>query len=129
MGDAYACVSGRKIDADSAYHRAVQLGQARLAVNSSDAETLSVMALYEAKLGDKAKALENIQKARRLAPGSRKVQWEAALIYELAGQRDHALDALQAAIHGGQPLNEVRGEPALASLRADPRYQKSIAPK
>jgi serine/threonine protein kinase/Flp pilus assembly protein TadD len=129
LGDAYACVAGRKHDADLAYRHAVQLGQARLAVNSNDGETLSVVALYQAKLGDKAKALENIQKARRLTPGSRKVQWEAALIYELSGQRDHALDALQAAIHGGQPLDEVRGEPALASLRADPRYRQLINSK
>jgi serine/threonine-protein kinase len=129
LGDAYACVSGRKEDADLAYRHAVQLGQDRLAVNANDGETLSVVALYEAKLGDKTKALENVLKARRLAPGSRKVQWEAALIYELSGQRDHALEALQSAIRGGQPLDEVRGEPALANLRADPRYQQLIAPK
>ncbi len=127
LGDAYACVAGRKGDADSAYQKAVQLGQARLAVNASDGETLSVVALYQAKLGEKGKALENIEKARRRAPGSRKVQWEAALIYELAGQRDHALAALGAAIHGGQPLDEVRGEPALANLRNDPRYQQLMA--
>jgi serine/threonine protein kinase/Flp pilus assembly protein TadD len=127
LGDAYACVSGKKSDADSAYRHAVQLGQRRLAVNPMDGETLSVVALYEAKLGDKAKALENIQKARRLAAGSRKVQWEAALIYELAGQRDRALDELGAAIHAGQPLDEVRGEPALTKLRTDPRYRQLMA--
>ena len=98
-------------------------------MNANDGETLSLVALYQAKLGDKTKALENIQKARGLAPGSRKVQWEAALIYELAGQRDRALDALQAAIRAGQPLDEVRGEPALAKLRADPRYQQMVASK
>jgi serine/threonine protein kinase/Flp pilus assembly protein TadD len=124
LGDAYACVSGRKSDANSAYRHAVQLGQKRLAVNANDAETLSVVALYEAKLGDKTKALENIEKARGLEPASRKVHWEAALIYELAGQRDRALHSLEAAIQGGQPLDEVRGEPALAKLRTDPRYQQ-----
>jgi serine/threonine protein kinase/Flp pilus assembly protein TadD len=129
LGDAYACVSGKKGDANLAYRHAVQLGQARLAVNANDGETLSVVALYQAKLGDKSKALGNIEKARRLAPSSRQVQWEAALIYELAGQRESALHALQAAIQGGQPLDEVRGEPALANLRADPRYQQLIAPK
>ncbi len=127
LGDAYACVSGKKSEADSAYRHAVRLGQERLAVNANDGETLSVIALYEAKLGDKTKALGTIQKARRLAPNSRKVQWEAALIYELSGDRDRALNSLQAAIQGGQPLDEVRGEPALAKLRADPRYQQLMA--
>jgi len=85
------------------------------------------VALYQAKLGDQAKALGNIRKARRIAPASRKVLWESALVYELAGDRTEALSALTGAIHGGQPLDEVRGEPALAKLRADPRYQKLMA--
>jgi Flp pilus assembly protein TadD len=122
LGDAYAC-AGQRADAHFAYQRAVQLGQRRLTVNANDGETLSVVALYQAKLGDKIKALANIQKARGIAPGSRKVLWEAALVYELAGQRTEALAALTGAIHGGQPLDEVRGEPALKNLRDDPRYQ------
>jgi hypothetical protein len=44
------------------------------------------------------------------------------LVYEIAGQRDQALGALKAAIQAGQPLEEVRREPALANLRKDPRY-------
>jgi serine/threonine protein kinase/Flp pilus assembly protein TadD len=127
LGDAYACADGPKDAATSAYRRAVQLGEQRLAVNPDDGETLSVVALYQAKLGDKNKALANIQKARHIAPASRKVLWEAALVYELAGNRTEALAALAAAIHGGQPLDEVRGEPALKNLRADPRYQSLMA--
>jgi tetratricopeptide (TPR) repeat protein len=122
LGDAYAC-AGQKDDANLAYQRAVQLGQRRLTVNANDGETLSVVALYQAKLAEKNKALANIQKARGIAPGSRKVFWEAALVYELAGNRTEALAALTGAIHGGQPLDEVRGEPALKDLRADPRYR------
>jgi tetratricopeptide (TPR) repeat protein len=126
LGDAYAC-AGQRDDANLAYQRAVQLGQRRLTVNANDGETLSVVALYQAKLGDKIKALANIQKARNIAPGSRKVLWEAALVYELAGNRTEALAALTGAIHGGQPLDEVRGEPALKDLRADPRYQNLMS--
>ena len=127
LGDAYACVPGRREDADRAYQRAVELGQQHLAVNPDDGETLSVVALYQAKLGHKLKALANIQKARRLAPGSRKVLWEAALVYELAGNRNEALAALNSAIRDGQPLDQVRGEPALTNLRTDPRFQKLMA--
>jgi len=127
LGDAYACDPGRKADAKLAYQRAVQLGRERLAVNGNDGETLSLVALYQAKLGDNSKALAEIQRARRIAPGSRKVLWEAALVYELAGNRNEALAALAGAIHGGQPLDEVRGEPALAKLRTDPRYQTLMA--
>ena len=127
LGDAYACVPGRREDADRAYQRAVELGQQHLAVNPDDGETLSVVALYQAKLGHQMKALANIQRARKLAPGSRKVLWEAALVYELAGNRNEALAALNSAIRDGQPLDQVRGEPALTNLRTDPRFQKLMA--
>jgi eukaryotic-like serine/threonine-protein kinase len=125
LGDAYAC-AGQPDEAHLAYQRAVQLGQHRLTVNANDGETISVVALYQAKLGDKSKALANIREARRVAPRSRKVLWEAALVYEIAGNRTEALAALTGAIRGGQPLDEVRGEPALKELRADPRYQSLI---
>jgi len=81
LGDAYACLPGTKDKAAPAYRRAVQLGQDRLAVNPNEPEVLSVVALYQAKLGEKAMALANIEKARKLAPASRKVAWEATLVY------------------------------------------------
>jgi len=127
LGDAYACVPGRKGEADSAYKRAVQLGQKRLEVNPRDGEIVSSVALYEAKLGDKTRALERISKARRLAPESRKVAWESALVFELSGNRGRALEALRLALREGQPPAEVRGEPALADLRRDPRFEPLMA--
>ncbi len=122
LGDAYACVPGTTDKAAQAYRRAVQLGQDRLAVNSNEPEVLSVVALYQAKLGEKATALANIEKARRLAPAGRKVAWEAALVYELGGNRDLAIQALRDAMNAGQAVVEVRHEPALANLRSDPRF-------
>jgi tetratricopeptide (TPR) repeat protein len=122
LGDAYACVAGKKSDAAAAYQRAVDLAQAASVVNPKDADVLSRVALYQARLGKKMDAGSQIKKARQLAPANRGVLWNAALVYELGGQRDQALEALKAAIQAGQPLEEVRREPALANLRKDPRY-------
>jgi eukaryotic-like serine/threonine-protein kinase len=122
LGDAFACVPGKKSDAVEAYERAVDLAQAASVINPKDADVLSRAALYHARLGKKMEAEAQIGKARQLAPASRDVLWNAALVYELVSQRDRALEALKAAIHAGQPLEEVRREPALASLRKDPRY-------
>ncbi|HEY6390995.1 MAG TPA: tetratricopeptide repeat protein, partial [Bryobacteraceae bacterium] len=122
LGDVYACVPATKDKAAAAYQRAVQLGQDKLAVNANAPDVWGVVALYQAKLGDKVKALANIEKARRLAPASRKVAWEAALVYELGGNRDLAMAALRDAMNAGQPLEEIRREPALANLRSDPRF-------
>jgi serine/threonine-protein kinase len=127
LGDAYACLPGTKDKAASAYHQAVQLGQDRLAVNPNEPGVLSVVALYQAKLGEKAKALANIEKAHRLAPNNRTVAWDSALVYELGGNRDMAIKALRDAINAGRALVEIQHEPALASLRSDPRFAQLMA--
>ena len=49
LGDAYACVPGKKSEAAEAYTRAVKLTQAMLAVNPKDADALSRVALYHAQ--------------------------------------------------------------------------------
>ncbi|MBI4873706.1 MAG: tetratricopeptide repeat protein [Acidobacteria bacterium] len=121
LADTYSCLGSRS-KAEEAYRRAIGLARERLAVNPGDAESLSALALYWARLGDPAKALPEIEKAQRRAPANRKVLWRAALVHELCGQRDPALKALAAALKRGQPLGEVRQEPALAGLRTDPRY-------
>jgi eukaryotic-like serine/threonine-protein kinase len=126
LGDAYTCVSGKKGEAVKAYKRAVDLAQAVSLVNPKDADALSRAALYHARLGNKMEAEAQIGKARQLAPANRDVLWNAVLVYELANQRDHALEALKAAIQAGQPLEEVRREPALSNLRKDPRYRALV---
>ena len=98
-----------------------------MAVNPNEPEVLSVVALYQAKLGEKAKALANIEKARKLAPNSRKVAWEAALVYELGGNREMAIKGLRDALEAGQAVAEVRLEPALANLRSDRRFAQLMA--
>jgi len=121
LGDAYTCVPTDKAKATESYSRALQLGQDRLAVNPKDGDVLGRVALYQARLGDAA-GLVNIAKARQLAPGNRQIVWHATLVYELAGKRDLALEALRAALKAGQAPDEVRHEPTLSKLRADPRF-------
>jgi hypothetical protein len=44
------------------------------------------------------------------------------IAYELAGNRDKALQSLEAAIRAHYSLEEIKNEPELTSLRADKRY-------
>jgi tetratricopeptide (TPR) repeat protein len=125
LGDVYACSPNGSAKAREAYTRALQLGQERMAINAKDAETLSRVALYHARLGHKQEAIARTKKALALSAENRAVAWHAALAYELAGQRDLALREIDAAIRLGQPPQEINREPALAGLRADPRYRPS----
>ncbi|HLW75847.1 MAG TPA: tetratricopeptide repeat protein, partial [Bryobacteraceae bacterium] len=122
LGDVYGCAPNGEGKAADSYRRAVQLGEERLAVNPNDAEALGRVALYQARLGEKKDAVGKIKRAVQLAPTSRSVAWHAALTYELASQRDQALQSVRAALKAGQPVQEVSHEPALVKLRADPRY-------
>ena len=122
LGDVYGCAPNGKEKAAEAYRRAVQMGEGRLSVNPNDAEALGRVALYLARLGEKNDAMVKIKRAVQLAPASRSVAWHAALTYELANQREQALQSVRAALLAGQPVQEVSHEPALAKLRMDPRY-------
>ncbi len=128
LADVYACL-GQTEKAKAAYERAVSLVEERLKVNPGDPESVSARGLYRARLGDRLRALSDTGRAEKLGPANRTVFWHAALVYELCGRRDDALDALANALRLGEPLNEVRNEPALARLRTDPRYQSLISAK
>jgi serine/threonine-protein kinase len=125
LADTYACLGARD-QALEAYRRAVGLARERLVVNPGDAELLSAVALYRARMGERTQAVPDVEKATRLAPSNRKVLWRSALVHELCGRRETALKALAAALGRGQPLGEIRNEPALASLRADPRFRQLV---
>ena len=73
---------------------------------------------------------EALREAARAEASSQKkpgALFKCALAYEIAGKRDKALQALQAAIDTGYSLREIRNEPELASLREDVRYHHLIA--
>jgi Flp pilus assembly protein TadD len=127
LGDTYSCIPADRPKAALTYQSALQLAKERLAVNANDPDTLGRLALYQARLGNKTDSLANIAKARQLAPANRQVVWHATLVYELAGKRDMAMQALQAALKAGQAVDEVRREPTLASLRADPGFARLMA--
>ena len=63
-----------------------------------------------------------------LVSGDGAVCFRALLVYEIAGRREQALSALEAALAAGYPLNEIRRDPELAKLRKDPRYHLLITP-
>lgn len=96
-------------------------------MNPKDAEVLGRVALYLARLGEKGDAVVKTKQAVQLASTNRSVMWNAALTYELADQRDLALEAVKSALQSGQPVQEISHEPALAKLRLDPRYNRLMA--
>lgn len=82
----------------------------------------SRMGLYAAKLGDQATALSMTEKAITAQADNPNVRFRAAVVYEITGKRDAALNELSIAQRLGYPTALVATEPDLLALRSDPRF-------
>jgi serine/threonine-protein kinase len=127
LAEAYYRTPELKAKAPEAYTQALQLARKQLSINSKDGEAWAWLAVYSVKLGEKDKALGATEHAWRLAPGNVNVLFRAAQVYELAGDRERALKALESAVKGGYSTDEIRTAADLAELRKDPRYQRLMA--
>jgi tetratricopeptide (TPR) repeat protein len=112
----------------AAYKTALDKLDEELRVNPLDSETRANRAYVFAETGRKTEALREIAATLDMAnarenPG---ILYTSALIYELAGDRRAALDALESAARSGHPRSLIAGDPELKALRADPGYQRIL---
>lgn len=122
LADALRWAPQLAAQAPEMYRQAIRGAEKQVAMMPSDAALLSRIAVYWAKLGDRQKAWSELEQARSVAPADPQVQFRSAVVYELTGKREMALEALRSAIQGGYSLEEIRREPELAKLRQDARY-------
>jgi hypothetical protein len=105
-----------------------------------NARPLSMLALVDAELGDKEKAIREGRTACDMLPVAKdavdgvQVITNLACIYALTGEKDLALEQLDTVskIPYGPTYGELRLDPYWDSLRGDPRFEKivaSLAPK
>ncbi|HYN03544.1 MAG TPA: protein kinase [Vicinamibacteria bacterium] len=113
---------GERPRAEEAFARAARLAQERLAVDPSDASILADLADCDAYLGQRERSRKGIARALAQAPTDVEVLATAAAVQEHLGERAAALDTLARAMAGGYPRALVERDPALAALRADPRF-------
>jgi tetratricopeptide (TPR) repeat protein/predicted Ser/Thr protein kinase len=126
LGDAYRWSSDKKDKAKPAYQNAIQLVTEEITKNPNQPELRADLAMYLAKSGDKDRALKEMKSLEGIHDNNPADLYTFALVYELCGKRDQALDALLAAVKAGQDLNDIKNEPEFVSLRADPRYHLKI---
>jgi len=124
LADAYRRVSELAGKAPAMYRRAIENADRALLTNPKDALALSCRALYWANLGNQTQAMEDIRKARILAPADARFIYQWALVEEIGHHRDQAIKGLAEAIRAGYSMNEINRAPELAGLRRDPRFQK-----
>ena len=119
LGDSYRRL-GRTNDADSAYRRARELADAILLQNPKDGAIRAFVAYFALRLGDRARAEQELIQALNSSGDNRTVVRRAAICYEALGQRDRALAVLESA--PPDVLRELSRQPDVVALRSDPRF-------
>jgi serine/threonine-protein kinase len=115
-------LAGDKPRATEAYRRAIEMTNKDLQVNSKDGDQRASLATYYAGVGEPENALREISTALSINAGLPSIQFKACVVYELSGQRELALRALESAMTNGYSKPEIRRHPDLAGLRSDSRY-------
>lgn len=123
LADTLNWIPGREEQARAAYGKARELLAPRLARAPDDVLMVSRMGLYAARSGERAQALPLLRHALALAPSSPDVQFRSGLAFELLGQREDALAAVNTARRLGYPVKFIDAEPDLVALRRDERYR------
>jgi len=99
------------------------------------AGALSVLALIDAELGEKEKAIQEGRAACDMVPVEKDAMLgvgrltDLASIYALTGEKDLALQQLEivSKLPAGPSYGALRLDPEWDSLRGDPRFEKIVA--
>ncbi len=117
--------AGDSTGSRAAYVRAVELAEARRAVNRRDPQVLLQLAEYRAAIGDHRAAEALLSDGLQLSKDRPALQYEAALTYAYwLNNPDKALDLLRKALEGGQPWRALERSPSLDRLRGDSRFKE-----
>ncbi|MBN2242512.1 MAG: protein kinase [Acidobacteria bacterium] len=123
LAEAYSQTESLSGKAAAAYERAAELASRYLEVNPDKADTRVRLAFYCIKLGRRERALEEVARIRGLAQEDPEVPFRTALVYELAGAREKALEALAQAMDQGFSQALIEAASDLARLRRDRGYR------
>lgn len=113
---------GRTREARATYERAIRVGRQQVSADAKNVEVRANLAYLYAEIGDRSGAAREIAHALEDAPANVRVRFTSALVFEVMGQRQAALDALKSAIDGGLPKYQITHHPDLRALRTDDRY-------
>jgi TolB-like protein/Flp pilus assembly protein TadD len=126
LGDAYRYSSDQGAKADAAYRRAIELIEQHLQINSSDAVAIAALAHYQAAIGERDQALENIGLATQLAQKDMFVYYFSATALCALNEPEQALYSIRKALSLGYPSHMVRADIGLSRLRELPGYEAML---
>jgi tetratricopeptide (TPR) repeat protein len=122
LGDSYLKL-GRREQATVEYEKALELSRAALEISPRDAGRLADHAVYLAKLGRGAQALDALRKAVAVGGATVEITYRRAVVHALLGQSADAITWLERAVSQGYSRVLARGDDDLASILTLPKVQ------
>jgi serine/threonine-protein kinase len=126
LGDAYRMVPGDRDQSIAAYRNAIRFAEETRKKEPKDAELSASLAVYYARVGDKARAAAMIRQATLLSPEDTRVDYLAGQAAEIIGDRAKAIDLIAKCVGIGYSLAEINRNPDLGALRNDPNFQERL---
>jgi tetratricopeptide (TPR) repeat protein len=126
IGDVYARL-GRAAEAHHSYEGAIAAAAERLKINPSDAGTIALVALCEAKIGRTGAAERHAAEALALAPKDRNVLVKNAEVYTRLKRDDRALQYVRDAVALGYDAASARRNHEFATLKNHPGFEPALA--
>jgi TolB-like protein/Flp pilus assembly protein TadD len=127
LGDAYQYADDLEELAEPMYGNAIKLASERLRINPQDSTTLSLLAHYHARVGNREDAIQFIAQARALAPKDMYVQYNIALALTTLGEVEKAIASVQTAVELGYSRELIAIDAGFSSLKASPEFGLMLA--
>ena len=118
LGTVYRHLPGSEQKARDAFMKAIDLAGKNLNVTKADDSIHANLAEYWAKLGDKSKAMAEVERIPQAARGP--LMDRIILAYELTGDRKRAIAAVKSLGPGNALLTYLKNDPDLEALWRDP---------
>jgi tetratricopeptide (TPR) repeat protein len=122
LGDGVLAIDGGQQEARMAYRKAADLAEALLHANPEDAELLTNLAHYHARLGDDERASQYLARALFAAPDDFYAHYYAALVHLEADRVNEALEEIERAIALGYPKVLLAPDPQFTELHSNESF-------
>ena len=129
LGDAYRWNPRLHSKALEAYQEAIRLSDDELRVNPKNAVVHVTLALCYAKIGRAMDAQKCIRQALDLNPNDTDTMYQAAVVANICGKRQEALEWIKRAVQHNYPISALMQEPDLANLQKEKAFQEVMATK
>jgi serine/threonine-protein kinase len=127
LADAYRWTPELASRAPETYEKAARLAREALSLNPDDAGAHATLAICEAKLGRADAARRHIERALEIEPTNPDHLLFAAIVAEVAGKHDEAIDWIRKAVRAGAGAAQIEREPELRKLRGIPGFGEALA--